>query len=76
RIRAQSPSVDPKLLDSPQARYATLERLVRDRVLATAAQDMRMIATDARLARSLQEIPAIADLRRPDGTLDAEAYRA
>ena len=76
RIRAQSPSVDPKLLDSPQARYATLERLVRDRVLAAAAKDMHLVTSDARLARSLQEIPAIAGLRRPDGTLDAEAYRA
>lgn len=76
RIRAQSPSVDPKLLDSPQARYATLERLVRDRVLAAAAKDMHLFTSDARLARTLQEIPAIANLKRPDGTLDAEAYRA
>lgn len=76
RIRAQSPSVDPKLLDSPQARYATLERLVRDRVLAAAAKDMHLVTSDARLARSLQEIPAIAGLKRADGTLDAEAYRA
>ncbi|MFT4243172.1 MAG: SurA N-terminal domain-containing protein [Acidovorax sp.] len=76
RIRAQSPTVDAKLLDSPRARYATLERLVRDRVLAAAAKDMHLVTSDARLARSLQEIPAIAGLRRPDGTLDAEAYRA
>ena len=76
RIRAQSPTVDPKLLDSPQARYATLERLVRDRVLAAAAQKMHLVTTDARLARSLQDIPAIAGLKRADGTLDAEAYRA
>ena len=76
RIRAQSPSVDPKLLDSPSARYATLERLVRDRVLAASAQKMHLLTSDARLARSLQEIPAIAGLKRPDGTLDADAYRA
>ncbi|WP_182118492.1 SurA N-terminal domain-containing protein [Acidovorax sp. FHTAMBA] len=76
RMRAQSPSIDPKLLDSPQARYATLERLVRDRVLAAAAKDMHLVTSDSRLARSLQEIPAIAGLKRPDGTLDAEAYRA
>ena len=76
RMRAQAPTVDPKLLDSPQARYATLERLVRDRVLAAAAKDMHLVTSDARLARSLQEIPAIAGLKRADGTLDAEAYRA
>ena len=76
RIRAQSPGIDAKLLDSPQARYATLERLMRDRVLQVAAQDMHMLTSDARLARELQSIPQIAALKRADGTLDAEAYRA
>ncbi len=76
RIRAQSPTVDPKLLDSPQARYATLERMVRDRVLAAAVQKMHIVASDARLASTLKEIPAIAALKRPDGSLDADAYRA
>ncbi|MDD2713015.1 MAG: SurA N-terminal domain-containing protein [Simplicispira sp.] len=76
RIRAQQPAIDAKLLDSPEARYATLERMVRDRVLQVAAQKMRLITTDARLAKSLQEIPQIAALKRPDGTLDVEAYRA
>ncbi|HMA06652.1 MAG TPA: SurA N-terminal domain-containing protein, partial [Ramlibacter sp.] len=37
RLRQQMPTLDPKLLDSPAARYSTLERLVRDRVLAAAA---------------------------------------
>jgi len=76
RIRAQSPGIDAKLLDSPQARYATLERLVRDRVLQVAAHDMHILTSDARLARELQSIPQIAALKRADGTLDAEAYRA
>ena len=76
RIRAQSPSIDAKLLDSPQARYGTLERLVRDQVLQVAAQKMHVLTSDARLARELQGIPQIAALKRPDGTLDAEAYRA
>lgn len=76
RIRAQSPNVDPKQLDTPQARYATLERLVRDRVFAAAAQSAHLVTGDARLARALQEIPAIAGLKRADGSLDTEAYRA
>ena len=37
RIRANAPTLDVKMLDSPQARYATLERLVRERVMAEAA---------------------------------------
>lgn len=76
RIRAQSPTIDGRLLDTPSARYATLERMVRDRVLQAAASDMHLITSDARLARELQGIPAIANLKRPDGTLDGEAYRA
>ncbi len=76
RLRAQQPGLDARLLDSSAARYATLERMVRDRVLQVAARKMHLQASDARLARSLQEIPQIASLRRADGTLDAEAYRA
>lgn len=76
RIRAQSPTMDGRLLDSPSARYATLERMVRDRVLQAAAQDMHLVTSDARLARELQGIPAIAGLKRADGTLDGDAYRA
>ena len=43
RVRASMPSIDAKLLDSPEARYATLERLVRDRVLAAAANKSHLV---------------------------------
>ena len=76
RLRAQNPTMDSKLLDSPQAKYETLERIVRDKVYETAARDMHFATTDVRLARELQKIPEIAALRKPDGTLDAEGYRA
>lgn len=75
RIRQSMPSLDPKLLDSPEARYATLERLVRESVLAAAATDLKLTTSDARLARELQENPTIASLRGPDGRLDMERYR-
>ena len=75
RIRASMPSMDPKLLDSAQARYATLERLVRERVLDAAAEKSGLVTSDARLARDLQQNPAIAALRRADGGLDMERYR-
>src|SRR5674476_819700 len=48
RLRASNPKLDAKLLDSPQARYATLERLVHERVLAQAADKYKLMATDAR----------------------------
>ena len=75
RIRASMPSMDPKLLDSAQARFATLERLVRERVLDAAAEKSGLVTSDARLARDLQQNPAIAALRRADGSLDMERYR-
>lgn len=75
RLRAQMPNIDPKLLDSPEARYATLERMVRDRVLAVAVERDRLFTSDMRLARELQENPTIAALRRADGSLDMDRYR-
>ena len=75
RMKASMPSLDAKLLDSPEAKYATLERLVRDRVLAAAVSSLKLNTSDQRLARELQENPEVAALRRPDGTLDMERYR-
>ena len=75
RLRESVPNLDPKLLDSPQAHYATLEQLVHQRVLSQAADALKLTASDARLARDLQENPGIAALRLPDGKLDMERYR-
>jgi peptidyl-prolyl cis-trans isomerase D len=75
RILARMPNVDPKLLDSAEARYASLERLVRERVLSEAAEKLKLQTSDARLARELQQDETIAAMRRPDGTLDMERYR-
>lgn len=75
RLRAQMPNLDAKLLESPEARYVTLERLVREKVLTEAAQDAGLNTTDARLARELQQSPTISAMRKPDGTLDIERYR-
>jgi len=75
RLRAQMPTLDIKLLDSPEARYGTLEKLVRDRVIAAAADKFRLGTSDQRLARELQQSPEIASLRRADGSLDMERYR-
>ena len=75
RVRASNPKIDVKLLDTPEARFASLERLVRERVISDAAQDSRLQVTDLRLAKALQEDPTIASLRKPDGSLDMDRYR-
>ncbi|MFM1908497.1 MAG: hypothetical protein RLZZ591_2174 [Pseudomonadota bacterium] len=75
RMRASMPSVDLKVLDSAGVRYSTLERLVRERVMAAAADQMHLTTGDSRLARELQQDPTIASLRKPDGSLDMDQYR-
>jgi len=75
RMRSSMPNVDVKLFDTPEAKYSTLERMVRDRLLQVAASKLRLGASDARLAAELQQNPTIAALRRADGTLDMERYR-
>lgn len=75
RLRQQMPNLDAKLLDSAEARYGTLESMVRDRVLDAAARDSKLIASDQRVARELQGNELIAALRGPDGKLDMARYR-
>src|SRR3954471_21444520 len=75
KLRQQMPTIDPKLLDSPAARYSTLERMVRDRVLAAAAAKSGLTASDQRLTRELQSNEVIASLRGKDGRLDMDRYK-
>lgn len=75
RIRAANPSVDIKLLDTPEAKYATLERLVREQVVGAAARAAHFETSDQRLANELQSDPTIASLRLPDGKIDKERYK-
>ena len=75
RIRASVPNLDPKMLDSAEARYATLDKLVNDRLIALASDKQLLVTSDQRLARYLQQDPSIAGLRGADGKLDMERYR-
>ena len=47
RVMASQPGIDPKVLDSAEARYATLENLVQERVLAAAADKSRLVTSDS-----------------------------
>jgi peptidyl-prolyl cis-trans isomerase D len=75
RLRQMMPGLDARLLDSDAARRGVLERMVRERVLQQAAREARLSVSDARLFQELQTIPAIAQLRRADGSMDVETYR-
>jgi len=73
-MREQIPNLDPKLLDSPEAKYGTLQDMVRERVLAAAVEHEHLTVSDQRLARELQSNELIAALRGPDGKLDMKRY--
>lgn len=75
RIRAATPNLDPKMLGSEEARYASLERMVNDRLIAVAAEKQLLVTSNQRLANYLQQDPSIASLRGPDGKLDMDRYR-
>ena len=75
RIRSSTPNLDAKLLGSEEARYASLERMVNDRLIAVAAEKQLLVTSNQRLANYLQQDPSIASLRGPDGKLDMERYR-
>lgn len=75
QARLNNPGLGSAVLDSPQQKYAVLERLVRDEVYRAALLDKRYVVSDAQLARALQAEPEIASLRKPDGSLDIDAYR-
>jgi peptidyl-prolyl cis-trans isomerase D len=75
RLRSARPNLDIKQLDSPEAHFATLERMIRDRVMGLAADKSKLVTSDLRLARFLQEDQTIAALRKTDGKLDMDKYR-
>ena len=76
RLRASMPTLDIKLLDSPEARYGTLERMVRDRVLAATAAKGGLVVPDQKLQRLYAEDKAIAAFRLPDGKFDRAGFQA
>ena len=76
QMRRQTPNLDAAFFDSPEVKRETLENLVRDRVLMNAAQRAHFAVSDERVQRELMSIPQLAALRRPDGSMDLDAYKA
>ena len=76
QMRRQMPSLEAAFFDSPEVKRETLDTLVRERVLFTAAQRAHFAVSDTRLQRELMAIPQLASLRRSDGSVDVAAYKA
>lgn len=76
RLRAQMPNLDAKFFDSPDFKRETLEGLVRERVIQTAADAQHLSTPDTRLQRIFQSDPEYAFLRKPDGSLNKDVLMA
>jgi peptidyl-prolyl cis-trans isomerase D len=72
RARRQMPGVDVKLFDTPQMRQHTLDMLVRERVMLSAADKLDLVTTDDRLQRVFASDPQFATLRNPDGSVNKD----
>ena len=70
RLRAQMPNVDLKEFDTAEARQATLDNLIRERVLRAAQQQQHLTVTDEKLQAAFVADPQLAFLRNPNGSVN------
>ena len=70
RIRRQMPEMDIKAFDTPAAKMAALEELLRQKVLAEAAKDFHVQITDENLRRTFTTDPQFSFVRNPDGSVN------
>lgn len=76
RVRQQNPTADPKLLDSPQLKQQSLDKLIRDRVMLLAADKLHLATTDDRLQRLFTTDPQFASIRNADGSVNKDLLAA
>ncbi|MDP3082262.1 MAG: SurA N-terminal domain-containing protein [Rubrivivax sp.] len=76
RLRRQMPTLDVKLLDTPEMKRESLDGLVRDRVLLAAASQLHLMPSDGRLQRLFTTDPQFAGLRNPDGSVNRDLLAA
>ncbi len=72
RMRREMPTIDIKLLDTPEMRQRTLEGLVRERVMLVAADKYHFAPTDERLRHIFTSDPQFAFVRNPDGSVNKD----
>lgn len=70
RVRRQNPTIDAKLLDSPEAKRQALEGLVTERTLKVAADQQHFTPSPESVAARFWADPQFAFLRNADGTVN------
>lgn len=73
RVRQAMPQLDVKLLDSPAARYATLDRLLQEALINKAVQDKHLMAGEAAVAAALRQDEWLNARRDANGQLNVAA---
>lgn len=69
-IRRQNPTVDAKLLDTPEVKHQALETLVTQRTLQAAATHQHFTPSAEAVSDRFWNDPQFAFLRNPDGTVN------
>ncbi len=69
-LRSQMPNIDVKLFDTPQMKRNTLDGLVREQVLLSAAEKAGYGTTDERLLHEYMTDRQFDPFRKPDGSLN------
>jgi len=77
RQRERDPRVDPKVLDSDEAKMRSLQSLVDQRALAAAATGQLLVVDDARVKAMFDRDPQLSSsYRTPDGKLNTAILAA
>ena len=72
RMRRQMPGVDAKLFDTPELKRQTLDQLMQEYVLRSAAYQMHLVPGNERLQRLFTSDPNLAGVRNPDGSVNRD----
>ena len=67
---------DASTFDTPQHRKDVLDGLIQQRVLADETQRLHLTASDDAVRRALLADPVISSLKKPDGSIDLDRYKA
>jgi peptidyl-prolyl cis-trans isomerase D len=76
RMRQQMPGVDVKLFDTPEMKRRTLDELIKERVMRTAAVKENLVITNDRLQHVFATDPQFASIRLPDGSVNKDFLAA
>jgi peptidyl-prolyl cis-trans isomerase D len=65
---------DQKMFDTPAMRTGIVDSLIQQRITTDETQREHLTASDGAVQQALLDIPAIAQLRGPDGHIDTDGY--